>query len=186
MPALLPFTPAPAQLLAALDDIAYECEQVVGLCLYWIHQHTSGAGLAPQTREEILEANAYLEAFLLHVRVLVDFFERTTRQRRRNRELDDMLATDFGFATATVGIDESLRQRINQDVAHLSYSRTTRTDDARSWLPEAMARSLLEHCDSFAKHLLSGAATVVLTGDHRAHWGELREYVAALLRVPEA
>jgi hypothetical protein len=128
----------------------------------------------------------YLESFLLHIRVLLDFFEHSKRSVRRGNELDDVLVLDYGLPAEPIGIPQLLRQRLNQDLAHLSYSRTQRQGADRDWFPELMARPLLTRCDVFAKHLLKGAAPLELPDAGRARYNEIRQLVAALLQASEA
>jgi hypothetical protein len=66
-------------------------------------------------------ANALIEVFVLHARVLIDFFDSTPRR-------DDAVAGHFTrtgtfTATATKSIRRSLRKRISKQIVHLTYSR---------------------------------------------------------------
>jgi hypothetical protein len=67
-------------------------------------------------------ANALMEAFSLHARVLIDFFDSDPR-------LDDAIAAHFTkdgtfAAPAVTSILWSVRQRLNKQIVHLTYSRT--------------------------------------------------------------
>ena len=176
------FTPSQTQLTGALDDIAYETEQLIGICFHMIRHGPGPEQATAENQEAILTANVYLEAFLLHTRVLLDFFESRTRSSRHGNELDDVLALDYGFPATPVGIDRRLRERINQDLTHLSYSRTLRQGSAKDWLPEPMARALLARCDEFAAHLQRGRGTSVPDAT-RVRYSDIRRLVAELLRT---
>jgi hypothetical protein len=66
-------------------------------------------------------ANALIESFAVHARALMDFFgKRVTR--------DDALAAHFTpdgtFAgAATAAVPESVRERLNKQITHLTYAR---------------------------------------------------------------
>ena len=80
--------------------------------------------------------NAYLESMLVHVRVLKDFFERSTRKfnPKTQQEQDDVLSSDFGFRAAPVGLPEEIQTRINKELVQLSYSRSKRvTIEEKNW-----------------------------------------------------
>jgi hypothetical protein len=173
------FIPTKGQLDGALDHVAYEIEQLVGICLWMIHSHAAQSSAA-ESSEAILEANVYLEAFLIHIRALSDFFERTDRTQRKGAELDDVLARDYHFAAQPLGLDDRVRQRINQELAHISYSRVNISPQSREWLPEAMARPLLTRCDAFAEHLLTGSG-LPLNADNRERFAHIRAMIARLL-----
>jgi hypothetical protein len=190
MTTLTTFTPTQKELADALDDIALEIEQVIGICLHMIHHGPGPEQATAENQEAILEANVYLESFLLHARVLLDFFERpkrsVVRRGKELKELDDVLALDYGLPAEPIGIPQLLRDRLNKDLMHLSYSRTQRQGADRDWFPEPMARALLTRCDVFAEHLLKGAAPVELPEAGQARYHEIRQLVAALLQAPVA
>jgi hypothetical protein len=179
------FTPNSTQLQEGLEHVAYEMEQLIGICAWMIHRYAANGG-RPESAESVLEDTVYLEAFLVHVRVLTDFFERTTRSRLKDIELPDVLAQDYGFLPEPVGLDPSVRSRINQELAHLSYRRGALGTDARQWLPEAVARPLLLRCDAFAAHVL--AASSPLSADKEAQRGfaSIREMLHNLLSRADA
>ncbi len=76
---LTTFSPTPNQLADALDEIAYEIEQLIGICFQLIQHGPGPEEATTDNQEAILDSNVYLEAFLLHVRVLLDFFEYSKR-----------------------------------------------------------------------------------------------------------
>ena len=176
---MIHFKPTVPQLTDSLDHIAYEVEQVIGICA-WLIQRLTGSPALGESPESILEMNVYLESFLLHIRVLCDFFEKAARTRRNGVELDDVLAGDYGFTTAPINLGQALRQRINVEVAHLSYSRAASGAGARGWQPEAMARPLLSRCREFAVHILA-VEHVALDGERRARYTGLCTMIDGLL-----
>jgi hypothetical protein len=119
-----------------------------------VQRHEAKKAQGPESPSSILIDNVYLECFLLHIRVLLDFLERSTRSQRKGVELDDVLALDYGLPPQPIGLEHRLRQRLNQDVAHLSYSRTQRQEASKDWFPAAMALPVLARCDAFAAHVI--------------------------------
>jgi hypothetical protein len=83
--------------------------------------------------------NSLLESMLIHVRALLDFFER--RKRRKDRsgaEYDDVLSSDFGYPPSPVALPADCGSRINKEIAHLSYARAKRlTKKDKEWDPAA-------------------------------------------------
>lgn len=67
------------------------------------------------------EANAMIETFALHARILMDFYLPHARG-------DDAIAAHFTaegifVGHATAGMPADLRQKINKQITHLTYSR---------------------------------------------------------------
>ena len=153
---IIAYTPHPEDVSSALWDVAYEIEQLVGNFVL-LDRLMQGETVTADPLEEIIHPNVYLEGFLLHLRVLVDFFERQNRTRRKNVELDDVLSSDYGFQASRVDLDAESRDRINQEVTHLSYSRVHRRD-TRDWYPAPLARPVLDRCDQFLDHVLRSDA----------------------------
>ena len=94
--------------------------------------------------------------------------------------------SDYAFPATSVGIGESLTQRINQELTHLSYSRTARQDDNSNWVREPMARALLTRCAAFAAHLLSDSSRHLLTQNTKARFEQIQRLIEELLRAPKA
>jgi hypothetical protein len=100
----------------------------------------------PLTEERFLDyasaaQDAWLEAFLIHVRNLIDFFIGPSR-----KGLDDIVAEDF-FADPNTwargvqrdGLDK-VRARIGRKLAHLTYHRLV---DRDGWNPRDLVERLL-------------------------------------------
>jgi hypothetical protein len=149
----MPYTPTPIEIAAALSDVAYEIEQILGGLVTW-------APTDPITH------NARLEALLLHTRVLLDFFEHS------RREHDNVLATDYEFSAASVPLDPKLRERLNKDLAHLTYSRQQRLGPAKGWNLKQLLTPLLERCSQFADHVVATRLNS-LPADQQLRWREL-------------
>ena len=123
MPAI-PYKPALYEKTHALGTVFYEIQQ---FCKCAMRLHSN-----PRLDQHL--KNAVLESMLLHVRVLQDFFERGSRTQRNHQELDDVLCSDFGFPTNDLGLSDGIRNRVNREVAYLSYGRALRvsTED-KNW-----------------------------------------------------
>jgi hypothetical protein len=156
--AIIPYVPSPAEKAAALEDVAYEIEQIVEL-------------LSPWPSSPSLQQNAWLEATLVHSRQLLDFFEDSNRSKRHGRENDDVLAVDFQFVAASIALDDQFRERLNKDLVHLSYSRQKRRPANKGW-DLGKLQPLLERSRDFAEHVVSRWAGA-LTSAELSRWKAL-------------
>jgi hypothetical protein len=134
------FTPTSTQLCDALEHIYYEIDQFLQ------------AGLISTSDDWI--NNALLESSLVHVRALLDFFEKSVRSHRNGQELDDVLSIDYGFPSQVVPVAGIYRERLNKDLAHLTYSRTERSLQDKCWPPSQIHRFMLERIETFIDHLI--------------------------------
>ncbi len=158
-----PFVPSQGNKLAALADVAYEIEQILQLCSNWPQQPG-------------LQQNAWLEATLIHTRQLLDFFEDSKRSVYKGRENDDILAIDFGFTPRPIALDRIFRERLNKDLAHLSYSRRQRIGAAKSW-DLTKLQPLLERSHRFAQHICSAWQSSLAAGEAQ-RWAQLSQALA--------
>lgn len=154
----IPYQPTADEKSAALFDVAYEVEQIIALTASWPPQHG-------------LQENAWLEATLIHTRLLLDFFEHSSRSVRRDRENNDVLAADYGFPSTAVAINAAFRDRINKDVAHLSYSRQQRVGSGKTWDLRDL-RPLLDRGKEFAEYVNAHWASQ-LSAEQITRWCEL-------------
>ena len=119
----IPYSPSEAEKARALADVYYELQQV------WASSHLSS--------NDPLVTNAFVESYLVHVRVLLDFFERRQRSTFRDgseiQENDDVLSADFGFAPRPIDLARIYRERLNKDLVHLAYARGHRLAESRGW-----------------------------------------------------
>ena len=156
------FVPTEADRIGSLTHVAYEMEQIRDL-------------LSTFPREQGLQMNAWLEALLIHVRLLLDFFEYTRRSVTKGQENDDVLACDYGFPASHVEISTIFRERLNKDLAHLSYSRQKRLGAAKQWDVRDLS-PLLVRCREFAEHVCENWADKV-SPDVRARWAQLVQWL---------
>jgi hypothetical protein len=109
---------------------------------------------------------SFFLAILIHARVLLELFESKERGR------DDVLCSDFGFATNPVPISDPDRKRFNKDIAHLTYSRLRHNPTTKPWPVLEILRPLHERSVQFIRHVLAnppkGADAIEI-----AHWREL-------------
>ena len=144
-----PFTPTEAQKRDILIHVFYEIEQML---------------LASERKssEQWLN-NALLESTLLHARSLVHFFDDTTRKGK------DVLSTDFGFSRCGPCISAADKERLDKELAHLTYARLDRaTNEDRTWDYAVLLTPILERARDFAVHITNGPWTIGdprLTGD---------------------
>jgi hypothetical protein len=145
------FIPTDSQLINMLPHIHHEICQVTEAI--W-SSAASRNDISSNTCPAKLEY-ALWESCLIHVRILLDFFEFEKRRTRYDREMDDVLSLDYGFQAQKVEITHHYRERINKDLAHLTYSKAERTFN-ESLLPIANILSpLLKRCSLFCEHILS-------------------------------
>jgi hypothetical protein len=110
---------------------------------------------------------AEFEAFLVHARNMLGFYEEAKRYK------DDVIPADFGFEGQPLTVSEEFRERINKELSHLTYSRTERRKPV--WYLDSCVGQLLERSVAFAQHLLAGELVV---GEEREHWEALKKDLA--------
>ena len=130
-------------------------EGCIGRVLYEIEQLLAASG--NPTRNLWLN-NALLESTLIHVRVLLDFYERQERSVQRagsdQQEMDDVLVSDYGFPSRQMAITSKDRERLNKDLAHLTYSRTQRTPPDKRWVYKDVVGPVLARSQEFLTYLI--------------------------------
>ena len=129
------FTPSPAQLKGALEHVYYEITQLTETLI---------------GTNNVAVNNALVESRLIHVRALLDFFQRSARSVMKGKELDDVLSLDYGFAPQTVDIPSPYQERLNKDLAHLTYSRSERLPAEKIWPHDQVVLPILGCCKQFA------------------------------------
>ena len=134
------FKPSAEQLKGALEHIYYEIAQV----------SETQAGT-----NNIALNNALLESRLIHVRALLDFFQKSFRSVINEKEMDDVLSLDYGFAPQRVSIPRVYQDRLNKDLAHLTYSRSLRLSKDTPWPHDQVMLPILERSKQFCEHLIS-------------------------------
>ena|SRR2546426_1124591 len=165
------YTPTEEQKVEALGSIFYEIQQ---LCYAAQLDHNAQP-----------VKNALLESALVHVRVLIDFFEKRKRSTfkadGRPTENDDVLAADYGFPATPLNIAQRYRERLNKDLVHCSYSRNRRRlPEAKTWPVRDLALPLLERSiefiDSLQEEVLKRVSMIPTT-----EWRQLRNDIDALV-----
>jgi len=146
-------TPSPQQRLNALDHVLYEMEMFVNL---------------PMQCDVTELHNALAESYLIHARVLCDFFQ------RRRRE-DDVVCGDYEFERETLDVPDDIEQRFNKSLAHLTYSRLKFTDDTKAWITDKFRPQLLERIETFLQH--------VVANPHLGHLKEINKARDLLARL---
>jgi hypothetical protein len=163
------YTPSEIEKDRALGDVFYEIQQL------WISTHL--------TTDNPLVNNAFLESSLVHVRVLLDFFERSKRSTWRDgkeyHENDDVLSVDYEFEARPINITEIYRQRLNKDLVHLAYSRGSRLPESRGWPREEVVIPIIERSIEFIDCLDEEKINSTV-GVSIAQWKELRQNLEAL------
>jgi len=166
---LILYVPCEAEKSRALGDVFYEIQQL------WASTHL--------TSDQPLVMNAFLESVLIHVRVLLDFFERAHRSKRRDgdltRENDDVLAADYGFDARPIDLAEIYRERLNKDLVHLTYSRGHRLPDSKPWPREEVVIPVVERAIEFIDFLDDDRLRAT-PGVGVAQWRELRKNLEGL------
>jgi len=141
--AVLPYNPTQEEMDAILGDIFYEVQQLF-MASELVTNHPS-------------LMNALLESALLHMRVLLGFFEMPRRTADHGQdppiEKDDVLSIDFGFPVTQIAVDSTYRERLNKDLAHLTYSRTSRLPECRDWPHRQVVFPVLQRAIEFIEFL---------------------------------
>jgi hypothetical protein len=127
----MPFIPTSPQIVAALEDVLYEIEMFTAL---------------PAVTQHPLLNNCLTESFLLHARILCDFFQKP-------RFKDDVICDDYGFPQRSLQIKEDIEVRFDKCLAHVTYARGDFRDDAKQWILDYFQPRLLERIVQFLEHL---------------------------------
>lgn len=145
-----PYSPKPELKARLLGHIRYEIVML-------LESYVLGECVLPMTERHVwLDRNLPVEARLVHVRNLVNFFERKNRgkvfdvEERRWREQDSALSSDYGFPRRSVPMAQYRKDALNQDLAHLSYSRQGDV----TWPPDEVIRPVLLVAEEFTEHVL--------------------------------
>jgi len=116
-----------------LDEVLYEIEMFVAL---------------PMDSPQNVLHNALAEAYLLHARVLNEFFQ--TTQRRG----DLVLCADFGFPPSAIDAMNEIEMRHEKALAHLSYARLNMSGTSKTWLYKNFGTKIRTRILEFLYHLL--------------------------------
>ena len=130
---------------------------------------TTGYG-GPVGSMEWPEANAFLEASLIHVRLLADFLE------NRGVQNDDVKACWWVNWSGSTCLRSSIREQINKRLVHLSSTRSTQRDWGLDLLAHGLCSELVKFFAAVASQcpdrlasftcLCGDAPTFALAGLH--------------------
>lgn len=137
---MIRFKPSAQQLKGALEHIYYEISQLI--------ESLTATG-------NVTLNNALLESQLIHIRTLLDFFQKSFRGISNGKELDDVLSLDYGFAPQRLLIPQAYQERLNKDLAHLTYSRSLRLPKDTPWPYDQVMLPILDCSMQFGEHLIS-------------------------------
>lgn len=158
------YRPDQEERLKGLDNLFYEIQQLL---------YTTG----PAIGHRVID-NALLESRLIHVRTLLDVFA------HGEREKDDVLAAHYGFPVSPIALDSGYFERLNKDLAHLTYSRTRRSASAKGWPTTVVVVPVLQRCKEFIDYLL--AQRVIFHEISATAWRQLAMEIEAFLESPTA
>ena len=161
---LIGYVPSDTDKTRALGDVFYEIQQL------WFSSR--------QLSTDQLMRNAYIESFLVHVRALLNFFEGSARSTYMEgsvrREHDDVLARDYGFAPRPIDLAKIYRDRLNKDLAHVSYSRCYRLVEGREWPLRYVVIPIIERAMVFID-FMNDERLAATPGVTPHQWRELRQ-----------
>jgi hypothetical protein len=113
-------------------------------------------GLASGVFGQGVLANALLESFTVHARIMLDFLY------PRNPQKDDVISDDFFYEDPSVWQEvrppksESLQKvhrRVAKEVAHLTYARQEVTPEAKPWPFLEIANEVTQVFSEFVNHV---------------------------------
>lgn len=115
------------------DEVLYEIEMFVSL---------------PMDSPQNVLHNSLAEAFLLHARVLAEFFQTSIRRG------DLVICSDFGFTPAPIDPMNEIEARYEKALAHLTYARLNTSGTSKSWLYKNFASKIRKRILEFLYHML--------------------------------
>ena len=161
-----PFTLTPRLKSKAPGLVVYEIQMFLDLLRAW---HVDLGILHPFLR--VLLENARLEATLVHARILLDFFERTTADRQD----DDIVSEDMGFPGKRIKRSRSLKNAINKRLAHLTYTRAKFQNTKRKPWSSDVFHPLVQRCCEFFNADTPNALVAKHTSSKdQAVWNDLK------------
>ena len=139
--------PSKAEMQEGISLIEYEANMLTAS--YEALSHHDGA---PSIR------NMALESFLVHVRALLEFFEKDHSKRYITNKRSDhtVISQDFGYGPLKLSeIDDLTRKRLNKDLAHIDYARVQRKKQAggKGWNVISLNETLRQRLDDFFQHV---------------------------------
>jgi hypothetical protein len=145
------FSPDCAQIAAILPHVRYELGQSLIIPSY--------------DMSDIHLSESIFLAILVHVRLLLDFFQGPRRQ-------DDVVASDFGFPLSRIPLQKEDTIRLDKDILHLTYSRLRHTPETTPWPVGAIVYALRPRVIEFMKHVIENPPRGAVP-DELTHWNTL-------------
>lgn len=121
-------------------DVFYEIDQIINIPR--IPKHDD------EENEKRLTESVYL-ALLVHARLLYEFFG------DKPKKDDDVHYSDFGFRIVPIKLSDDHRERLNKDIAHLTYARPRHTEASQPWPVGDILRPVRERAALFVSHVVS-------------------------------
>jgi hypothetical protein len=137
------FSPSDWHKVAVFEHVLYEIDMFVAL---------------QRESTDTIASNCGTEAFLVHARILCDFFQ-------KDRRKDDIVCADYGYHQQSLGISQDIEMRFDKCLAHLTYSRSCFTEDTKVWLLQYFRPALLDRIRGFLTHVTT-QCTLPLRADH--------------------
>jgi len=159
--------PTTEQKRAALEHVRYEIRQLA--LLY----------RARTSPPDALLNNARIETTVIHLNILIEFFETDIQDRYK----DDVLAADYDFPVSALTVDRAAVERRNKEVAHLTYTRTARPRHEWGWDFDRLVPPVLRQSRAFIAHILKSAGMVEADLERR-QWEEVAGLIDQLLARP--
>jgi hypothetical protein len=148
-------TPTSQQRLDALHHVLYEMEMFADL---------------PIRCDIPLLQNALNESYLIHARVLCDFFQKPRRD-------DDVVCSDYDFGCEKLGVPDDIERRFNKSLAHLTYARLAFKEGAEKWINNKFRPQLLNGIRKFLQHIVANP--------HLGREDEIERARSLLSRLPQ-
>ncbi len=156
-----PYNPTVEERRRAINHLFYEIEQLIDTSSFSVESI-----VVRDAKEKGIVKNAILESVLIHTRILRDFYSNETRSSYRGAEKDDVLVSDYGFRPRIVNIPSDVRNRLNKDLAHLTYDRSKRrTQEEKWWDYSPMVVPIMERSKEFVEHLQSNCLDLLALKD---------------------
>jgi hypothetical protein len=96
--------------------------------------------------------NAITEAYLLHARILCDFFQKG----RQGPKHDDVTSEDYGVPFDDLFVPASIEERFDKSLAHLTYSRLEfDAVGTKQWIHDEFRPQILRRSHAFLSHVVT-------------------------------
>ena len=123
--------PTEQQIADGMRLVHYEMWRLLSVC-----------NLTGKTEDE---ERVYLEAVLVHVRILIEFFAKKVPTD------DSMHHTHYGVSVPPVELDGNYIRRLHKDLSHLSYDRLKRHE---KWNLKNVIPPVIKRCIDFMRKVL--------------------------------